>query len=76
MWSPQGFGPQQLNQGAAMADKLALNHLPQLQQLRKPACAVCWEDFEQTQELDNHIRTSHPDRICDQEELFTRREVA
>ena len=42
----------------------------------KPSCAVCWEDFNQLLELDNHIRVRHPDRIPEQEELFARRKVA
>ncbi len=45
-------------------------------ELPKPSCSVCWEDFSQLSELDNHIRASHPDRIPKQEELFLRREVA
>jgi len=58
-----------------MPDKPVSNHLP-AQQPGKPACSVCWEDFDQLLELDNHARTSHPDRISTQEELFARREVA
>jgi hypothetical protein len=39
---------------------------------RKPSCAVCWQDFSQRNELDDHIREGHPDRIIDQDELFAR----
>ncbi len=49
---------------------------PSSQQLRKPACSVCWEDFDQLPDLDNHVRTSHPERISKPEELFARRDVA
>jgi hypothetical protein len=59
----------------AVPDKPASNHLPN-QQLGKPACSVCWEDFDHLLELDSHVRTSHPDRICKQEELFARLDVA
>jgi len=45
-------------------------------ELPKPSCSVCWEDFSQLPELDNHIRASHPERVPEQEELFARREVA
>ena len=39
---------------------------------RKPSCSVCWQDFSQPHELDDHIRQGHPDRIIDQGELFIR----
>jgi len=57
-----------------MSDEPAPKQLPL--ELPKPSCSVCWEDFSQLPELDKHIRTSHPDRIPKQEELFARREVA
>ena len=37
---------------------------------RKPSCSVCWQDFGHRNELDDHIRQGHPDRIIDQDELF------
>jgi len=45
-------------------------------ELPRPSCSVCWEDFNQLPDLDNHIRAKHPDRVPIQEELFARREVA
>lgn len=45
-------------------------------ELPKPSCSVCWEDFAQLPELDNHIRVNHPDRVPKQEELFVRQKVA
>jgi hypothetical protein len=42
------------------------------QDKRKPSCSVCWQDFAQHHELDDHIRQGHPDRIIDQDELFAR----
>ena len=45
-------------------------------QLRKPACSVCWEGFDQLPQLDDHIRTTHPDRIRTQEEFFAQRQIA
>ena len=43
---------------------------------RKPACSVCWEDFDHSVELENHVRASHPDRISTPEELFAQRHIA
>jgi len=45
-------------------------------ELPRPSCSVCWEDFNQLPDLDNHIRAKHPDRVPIQEERFARREVA
>ena len=39
---------------------------------RKPSCSVCWQEFSRRNELDDHIREGHPDRIIDQDELFAR----
>ena len=58
-----------------MSDNPATN-LTGVEHVQKASCSVCWEDFSQLPELDKHIRASHPDRICNQEELFARREVA
>ena len=58
-----------------MSDTPATN-LAGAEQVQRPSCALCWEDFAQFPDLDNHIRASHPDRIATQEELFVRREVA
>jgi hypothetical protein len=55
--------------------KTAPNYLPTQQPL-KPACSVCWEDFDQLPQLDDHIRTTHPDRIRTQEEFFAQRQIA
>jgi hypothetical protein len=49
---------------------------PPSEQARKPACSVCWEDFDQTVELDNHIRLSHPDRIGTPDELLAQPRIA
>lgn len=57
-----------------MSDTPAPQRLPL--GIPKPSCSVCWEDFAQLPELDNHIRASHPDRVARQEELFVRRAVA
>jgi len=57
-----------------MSDRAAPKQLSL--ELPKPSCSVCWEDFSQLHELDNHIRVSHPDRVSKQEELFARRDVA
>ncbi len=57
-----------------MSDTLAPQQL--FLEIPRPSCSVCWEDFSQLRELDDHIRTSHPDRIAKQEELIARREVA
>jgi len=58
-----------------MPDKPASNQLG-MEQVQKPSCAVCWEDFSHIVELDKHIRTSHPDRVSRPEEIFARRNVA
>ena len=39
---------------------------------RNPSCSVCWQDFSDRNELDDHIRQGHPDRIIDQDELLAR----
>jgi hypothetical protein len=39
---------------------------------RKPSCSVCWEDFSNNHDLDDHIRSNHPDRVGDQYEIFAR----
>lgn len=58
-----------------MSDTPSTN-LAGAEQAPKSSCAVCWEDFSQLRDLDNHIRASHPDRISKPEEFFARREVA
>ncbi len=44
--------------------------------VRKPACSVCWQDFDHSVELENHVRTSHPDRISTPDELFVQTRIA
>ncbi len=44
--------------------------------VRKPACSVCWQDFEHSVELENHVRASHPDRISTPDELFVQTRIA
>lgn len=58
-----------------MPDKPASNQLG-MEQVQKPSCSVCWEDFSHIVELDKHIRANHPDRIGRPEEIFARRNVA
>lgn len=36
------------------------------------SCSVCWQDFSQKVELDEHIRRAHPDRVSDLDELLVR----
>jgi hypothetical protein len=45
-------------------------------QVQSLSCSVCWEDFSQVLQLEEHIRNSHPERIIKEEELFIRRSIA
>ncbi len=58
-----------------MPDTPTLNETD-FDKVKKLSCAVCWQDFGHVPELDDHIRSSHPDRICTEEEFFARRDVA
>ena len=40
--------------------------------VRKPSCSVCWEDFRDDHELEDHISSDHPDRVRDQLQIFAR----
>ncbi len=57
--------------GASPPKTPTANNAPS-QDNRKPSCSVCWQDFSHGNELDDHIREGHPDRIIDQDELFAR----
>ena len=54
-----------------MPDSPAINEPPS-RVARKPSCLVCWEDFSDDHDLDDHIRSDHPDRVRDQCEIFAR----
>jgi hypothetical protein len=56
-----------------MPDKPAPN---QLWVERPRSCSVCGQDFSHVREVDNHIRTCHPDRIGNEEDFFARRDIA
>jgi hypothetical protein len=55
-----------------MPDNPASNPL----QVPTASCSVCWQDFGHLLELEQHIRTCHPDRIGTEEEFFARRDAA
>jgi len=59
-----------------MSSDEAARGQPAMEQVAKSCCSLCWEDFNEPRDLDDHIRSSHPDRISRQEELFARRAVA